>query len=658
MSNANKPYLIDAIIGNSSLLASLGRSGRLHRMWWPHIDMPQHIDAMRTGICYDDGRISWFDDEESGWLHSCAYTERSNSLSISASHDEEALAIDSLHFAVPDQNLLVRQYIITNRGETPASFHFVVHSSFLISENILYNTTMFHENDDALIHFRHRYFFAVSSANVCSKFQAGLPWKEIDAGTLDKLSGNVIDMRGDGALAWQIDELEPGASVTIPIFIAAGHSELEALETLRVAKDKPSEQWAAQTDKYWRGYVEAAAPCPLPEEKIRTLYERSLLMFKLMSDSGSGSIIAAPEFDEHFSRCGGYAFCWGRDAAFITSALDRAGLYGLSESFYEWTLRAQSPDGSWQQRHYHDGSLAPSWGLQIDEGASILWGMHQHYLVKRDGNFARKVWPAVERGATFLEAFLDQDSGLPRPSIDLWEEREASHTYSSAAVYGGLTAAADFAQLAGESAKAERWRTAAGGVAKAIEEKCWNEKSRSYYRGLHLTVNQSRYEEALADGKAGCVQPLDKGYIRHILEYDDMPDISLLGISVPFGAVPPDSIRMRSTADALEAALTVPGVGGIKRYGDDHYIGGNPWILTTLWLAQYRIASGEPEKARAWLNWAIDHATESGLLPEQIDKDTGETAWVVPLTWSHAMFVSTVHLLAEAEALQAAAVLP
>jgi glucoamylase len=654
MSNTNKPYLIDAIIGNSSLLASLGRNGRLHRMWWPHIDTPQHIDAMRTGIAYDDGRLSWFDDEESGWRHSCAYVERSNTVAIAAIHDTEPLAVDSLHFAVPGQNLLVRQYTFTNRGTSPASFYFVVHSSFLISENTLYNTTMFNENDDALIHFRHRYFFALSSANVCSKFQAGLPWHEMTGGTLQKLSGKTIEMSGDGAMAWQINGLEPGASLTIPLFISAGHNEPEALQTLREAKGKSAADWAALTNAYWHGYLEEAAPCPLPEVKIRSLYERSLLMFKLMSDRDSGSIIAAPEFDEHFSRCGGYAFCWGRDAAFITSALDRAGLYELSESFYEWTLQSQSPDGSWQQRHYHDGSLAPSWGLQIDEGASILWGMRQHYLVKRDQDFAKKVWPAVERGAAFLEAFLEPGSGLPRPSIDLWEEREASHTYSSAAVYGGLTAAAEFARDAGEIAKAERWSTAAAGIAQAINETCWNEDAQSYYRGLHLTVPQSRYEEAVATGKSGFTQKLNKGYVRHVLKHDEMPDISLLGISHPFGAVAPDSERMRSTADALEAALTVPGVGGIKRYGDDHYIGGNPWILTTLWLAQYRIASGEPDKAQQWLDWAVSHATETGLLPEQIDKNTGETAWVVPLTWSHAMFVSTVHMMAEAKILQSA----
>jgi GH15 family glucan-1,4-alpha-glucosidase len=105
---------------------------------------------------------------------------------------------------------------------------------------------------------------------------------------------------------------------------------------------------------------------------------------------------------------------------------------------------------------------------------------------------------------------------------------------------------------------------------------------------------------------------------------------------------------MRLTAEAVEAALTSPVVGGIKRYEDDPYIGGNPWILTTLWLAQYRIAVGELEKAEQLLQWAVDHRTAMELLPEQVDKQTGETAWVVPLTWSHAMYVSTLFQFAEA----------
>lgn len=642
-----KPFLVDAIIGNSKFLASLGRTGKMYRLWWPNIDLPQHVDAVRTGIQWGQSAVSWFDEEAEGWTHEAAYVAKTNILRVHARSEQQRLQVESLHFAVPGHDLIVREYTFTNVSNQPASFSFVLHSSFLVSENHLYNTTLFNAANDSLVHFRHKYYFALSSANVCTQYQAGLAWEAAQNGELD---GKEIDMRPDGALKWGIEQLAAGASVTIPVYIAAGHDEGSALSQMRTAKSKASSEWIAETTAYWRDYLAAATPCPIDDAEISDLYDRSLLMFKLMSDEQTGSIIAAPEFDEKFERCGGYSFCWGRDAAFITTALDKAGLSSLSVSFYAWTLSAQSPDGSWQQRHYHDGSLAPSWGLQIDEGSSILWGMWQHYLEKKDSRFAEQVWPAVEKGASFLISYLDTESGLPKPSIDLWEEREASHTYSSAAVFGGLTAAASFAELAGRPELASEWTAAAERIAAAINELCWNEELGSFYRGVNLTVNAVKYEEALAGGAAGHITAANKGYKKHVLAHDPVLDISLLGIAVPFAAVPADHDYMRRTADAVEAALTVPAVGGIKRYEDDIYIGGNPWILTTLWLAHYRIQTGSIDDAKRLLQWTLDHRTETGLLPEQVDKNTGETAWVVPLTWSHAMFILTIFMLAEAEA--------
>jgi len=37
-----------------------------------------------------------------------------------------------------------------------------------------------------------------------------------------------------------------------------------------------------------------------------------------------------------------------------------------------------------------------------------------------------------------------------------------------------------------------------------------------------------------------------------------------------------------------------------------------------------------------------------GLLPEQVSKDNGEPCWVIPLTWSHAMYVLVLAGLKEA----------
>ena len=116
-------------------------------------------------------------------------------------------------------------------------------------------------------------------------------------------------------------------------------------------------------------------------------------------------------------------------------------------------------------------------------------------------------------------------------------------------------------------------------------------------------------------------------------------DISLLGVTIPFEVFDAGDERVIGTVEAIERVLTAHPAGGIKRYENDNYIGGNPWILTTLWVALYHIETGNLEKAKSYFDWAAKSCTKLGLLPEQVNKDTGMPCWVIPLTWSHAMFV-------------------
>ncbi|THF78790.1 glycoside hydrolase family 15 protein [Cohnella fermenti] len=644
-----KPYLIDAVIGNSRFLASVLKTGRLVRFWWPNVDIPQHADAIRAGLRVGGAeRTTWFDAAEDGWTHEAAYVPRTNIFAVGADSANCPVGVRSELYSVPDDDILVFDYRFTNKGDEPLSFSFLFYASVLTAESPYYHTTQFVPESDALVHFRRDYCFAFSGANVCMKYQAGYAWDAANAGNLN---GDRIQMSPEGAMQWEFRDVAPGQTVRMTVLLAAGRRQPEALAALGTAKLIGADELRSRTAEYWQQYLDSVPACPLDRPDLEALYERSLLTMKLMTDEETGSIIAAPEFDERFSRCGGYAYCWGRDAAFITTALDKAGLLAMSTRFYEWTLTAQDADGSWQQRHYHDGTLAPSWGLQIDEGSSILWGMNQHYQALPEaerGAFLESVWTAVRKGAEFLVRSIDGTNGLPLPSHDLWEERNGQHTYSSAAVYAGLKAAASLAELKGEAALGGEWNAVADRIADTITTLCWNEERGAYYRGVNLAVEGWRAEQAELEGMAVSRLVDDKGYERCRVAYDPIVDVSLLGISVPFAVVAPDHPQAVRTADAVERALTVPGVGGIKRYENDGYIGGNPWLLTTLWLAQYRATNGQLDEAMKHLDWAASHQSLCGLLPEQVDRDSGDTAWVVPLTWSHAMFILAVHLIAEA----------
>ncbi len=104
-------------------------------------------------------------------------------------------------------------------------------------------------------------------------------------------------------------------------------------------------------------------------------------------------------------------------------------------------------------------------------------------------------------------------------------------------------------------------------------------------------------------------------------------------------------------------------VGGIARYENDNYfqisqdvatVPGNPWFISTLWLAEWYIASAatldDLERPLGLLRWCAGKALPSGVLAEQVHPYTGEPLSVSPLTWSHAAFVSAVQHYARVSA--------
>ncbi|WP_269851870.1 glycoside hydrolase family 15 protein [Methanosarcina horonobensis] len=58
----------------------------------------------------------------------------------------------------------------------------------------------------------------------------------------------------------------------------------------------------------------------------------------------------------------------------------------IATDFFKWCIRTQLPDGSWFQRYWLNGDIAPSWGnfdysTQIDETGSTLHAMDVYYRI-------------------------------------------------------------------------------------------------------------------------------------------------------------------------------------------------------------------------------------------------------------------------------------
>lgn len=634
-----KPYLVSAVLGNSRLLATLTTDGEIQRLFWPNVDGGQHVARILGGVALDDGPLLW--QESTAWQHRQAYQQDQNIL-ITASVLPGRLEMESIDAAAPRSDLLIRRLRFTNRGEQPVSVRYVLYNWMRFDENPLYNSVLFDDAADGLVHFRRDLFVAAAADRTVRTYSLGDPGHVMHGAAEGRFWGGSV-LQGDvaGALQWDLGRLAPGESATLSVFWALGRSAAQVREALAGARTAGADALLEETQAYWSAWLARARPLQVPADApgVEELYRRSLLVFKLMADEQTGAVIAAPEFDPSFSACGGYAYCWGRDAAFITVAMDHAGYHELARAFYCWAMGAQEPEGWWMHRHYSSGHWGPSWGLvQVDETGSILYGMAVHTRLSGGADFARQVWPSVQRAGDWLVGNMDPETGLPLPSVDLWEERTAELSYSSAAVYAGLLAAAELAELVGEGMKAAQYRVAAAALQEAILREF--ARAEGFLRGRFLKVEEQRFQEAQAAGRPVRARVGAKGHAIYELAEDPVADVSLLGIAYPFGAVRVDDPVMVRTVQRLVERLWSSVAGGMLRYEGDHYRGGqNPWVLGTLWLGLYEARAGRSGRAREILEWAVARQSETGLLPEQVDPQSGRPVWVLPLTWSHAMYV-------------------
>ncbi|MCY6958649.1 glycoside hydrolase family 15 protein [Clostridium brassicae] len=631
----NKAYLIDGVIGNSKLLLSMHKNGQVSRMWWPSIDLYQHADEISDGVYVEDARdMLWRNEGE--WEYSQGYIKDTNILKSKALHLKYNIEIESIDFCTLRQDIVVKKYIIKNNSSKGLDLKFIFKSGFAIKDSIKFNSLYFDKENDALVHYKQDCVLAVGSSEEISEYTVS---NVKDQAELGKLNGDDTAQGTEGALLFELNQVDSGEERVITIFITPGRNKEDALRLLQNAKKLKAEKLYCDTEKYWNEYLNKANNIDIIDDGLQNLYKRSLLAIALMYNKETGGFLAAPEFDEYITKSGGYGFCWPRDGAFIANAMLKAGYENMSKNFYEWAVNVQEKEGFWDQRYYMSGLKAPTWGVQIDETASVVWGMNEYYKQTGDNEFIKYIWDSVYKAAEFLCNSIDSETNLPIPTMDLWEERKGEHTYSCAAVEAGLRGAANIAKELGYNEYEKKWRICSEKIKESIEYNLWNSARQSFYRGVKLIINRDEYDKLKGSNEKVYYCLRDGKYDEYLKYYDDVVDVSLLGISYPFKTLEDTNEKMIKQGEAVEKYLWVNKVGGIKRYENDAYIGGNPWILTTLWLAIHYSNVGNREKAQKLVEWAVEHRTYLDLLPEQIDKESGEIAWVVPLAWSHAMFI-------------------
>ena len=613
--------MITGLTGNGRMLLTVNEHGDWNELFYPYPGQFQHLREERVGVFdVSGGKFAWlrrgngYDIQQAphGGGHLPESTWRGHGLTLSIR--------DQTH---PNHDLVSRVFRI--RADPARSLRLFAYHSFQIAESMYQDTAYVDPTVPSLVHYKRGYFFEFFSdpgysRAVCGEHTLkGLRGTYVDAEDGHLEGRQVAHGAADSVMEWDVDA-RPDSDVQIQLFMVAGRS-LPAIHEVRDYVRKGGYgRFVEESARFWETWSKRRLPHPPKElsDRAKDVYRASVVLLR-QSIGTNGSIIASPDTRSLVAAGDTYNYCWWRDGGYVSKAMDEAGLYENAGRFLEFARSCQSTDGSFFHRHFPDGALGSTWHpppfLQVDQTATVIAAVWHHFKRGADPDVLVDLWPMVKGAAGFLEGFRDPATGLPAPSFDLWEERLAIHAYSTAAVAHALERAARIAHEIGKDAG--RWRKAGEEIHEAAANRFWD--------------------------------PSRGRFLRSVTPEDDRLDASIL-LALKLGLVPWSDPRARTAVDAIERRLWVPGVGGLARYEGDLYYGHeNPWIIATLWLAEARLRLGDRNRCRELIEWVAEHSTPTQLLPEQLDRTTGEPKSATPLTWSHSTFVDVVHKYAESE---------
>jgi glucoamylase len=639
----------DVPIGNGRLLVNFDRQYHIRDIYFPHVGKENHTDGHRFGMgVWADGAFSWVHDT---WQIKQEYDEETLVTRVLLENEPLGLSIlcrDAVDF---HEDVLVREFVIRNALDKERQVRLFFHNDFHISETEVGDTAYYDPTTKAIIHYKGPRWFLV---NACSEGRpAGLDqyavgkketagaegtWRDAEDGVL---SGNAVVQGEVDSVGAVHCTVPPKGESTVYAWMAAGTDYAQVRLLDKLIREKGPQTLLARTACYWRLWanVEPNDLGELPPE-IREAFKHSLLILRTQID-GDGGIMAATDYDITSFARDTYAYVWTRDGSLVAYALDLAGYDGSTRPFFEFCSRVIDPGGYFLHKYTPHGNLASSWHpwirdgkpqlpVQEDETALVVWALWHHFDRFHDLDFIKPFYrPLIIHAAEWMCSFRDEN-GLPQESYDLWEERIGVHAWTVAATWAGLMAASRFAAIFGETDLARKYASVASEMKLSADSHLWSEKLGRFVRSL---------------------TPADDGY-----RADEVADVSLSGLFL-FGMYEAGDPRMSRTMEALKEKLSVrTEVGGLARYESDMYqrsvpaqdanVPGNPWFLSTLWLAQWHIARAqsldELQPALEALTWVARRALPSGVLAEQVHPYTGEPLSVSPLTWSHSTFVQTV----------------
>ena len=634
-------------LGNGSLLVGLDKSGMVHDFYYPYVGLEDHVNARlmhhKIGV-WVDGNFSWLDD--GSWQTTLDYEEDAMVSTIKAVSNSLNIALEFHDFVDSEYNVFCRNIHVVNNSDQPRSVRVFFHQIFQISNSNRGDTALYEPNGNYILDYKGKRCFLIYAQTHDGKpfdqYSVGVHGIEGKEGTFKdaedgELSGHPVEHgMVDSTIRVNL-ELPALSSSRVHYWIVSAASHNESLKTHNKFLNGGFTKQYEDTQKYWRQWLDIGKTDinSMPKKHV-VQFKKSLFIMKSHMDR-RGSILASGDSEMLNYARDNYSYCWPRDAAYVLWPLIRMGYQDEPRAFFEFARDVLTEDGALMHKFQPDRAVGSSWhplvhkgkpelAIQEDETAIVLFMLHEYLQVSADEDFVHRLYDTlIQPAANFLENFIDKKTKLPHASYDLWEEKFSTSTYTTGVTYAGLMSAAKMAEQFEYPDDAIRWQTVAQDIQEEAQKVFFNKKKQYFMKGYLLNEDGTK-------------------------SVDDTIDVSSLYGAVMFGLFPIESEEVQKSFQTLEEQLLNQSPsGGLPRYEYDQYCTpdtdkykGNPWFVTTLWLAQLYNELGKPKKAQPLIDWTQSHMMRSAVLSEQVNPVTGEFLSVAPLIWSHAEFTNTL----------------
>ena len=617
------------IIGNGCFLVAYDHRGTMRDFYFPWVGQYNHLAGhpIRLGV-YVDGQFDWLESES--WHVELSYPEDAMIPKQVLTNDRLQVQIEIRDAMHPEKRILSRIATVTNLADAEREIRLYTSHDFRLAETDIGDTALYDPEIDGVIHFKNQFYVSIGGVGIFNWSCGVKAFKEHEGTFRDaedgELSGKPIEQGSvDSTLEYRFS-VGAHSSVSWSSWMVAGSTRREIIQLAKEAKQCENIHALARSS-----WVNRQPTLPDLSDRARQLFLRSLQIVEAHIDR-NGAILAAIDSDIFETNRASYCYLWPRDGALVAVALDRLGRTDLTRPFFAFCSDVSRGDSPLLLHKYSpDRTVGATWHpwimdgkavrpIQEDETALTVYALAQHLGTHGHSQELDDIWNDWAMPA--CDAMLDfrwMGGSLTQPSYDLWEERFGVHLYTTATKIAALRAAAAVS-------KNPAYEYAANDLSRGLKEHFWSETDKRFARCLTVSGDS--------------------------VSHDMTPDSATFALGL-YEVLPIDDPMLLRHMESTQSACEISGPAkGFARYVGDYYFRrseqypGNPWIICTLWWAQWVIRRAKTrddlQEARMWIEWACDRAGTTGVLSEQYHPETCAPLSVSPLAWSHAEFMRTV----------------